>query len=246
MPAPSRNALVTGGTKGIGRAVALRLAREGHAVTCVYRGDEAGRQACEQAFTDAGLSAAFEKVDVSDATAVAALFTRLAEAGREPDYLVNAAGMTHDAPVAFLGVADFDAVIGANLRAAFLTCQQAVKPMVRRRFGRIINFASPAALLGNEGQAAYAAAKAGVLGLTKTLAREVARFGITVNAVSPGLVRTEMTSHLSEEQVQKLVRRTPLQRAGTPEEVAGMVRMLCDEEAGYITGQCLSIDGGLA
>lgn len=246
MTSAPRHALVTGGTQGLGRAVALRLARTGHQVTCVYRGNEEARAACEQAFLEAGLSAHFERADLANAEAVRDLFTRLAGAEREPDYLVNAAGLSRDAPVAFLGAADFDEVLGVNLRATFLTCQQAVKPMVRRRFGRIVNFSSPAALLGNEGQAAYAAAKAGVLGLTKTLAREVARFGITVNAVSPGLVRTAMTAHLSEAQAEKLIRRTPLQRAGTPEEVAGMVQMLCDEDASYITGQCLSIDGGLS
>ncbi|MBU8895223.1 beta-ketoacyl-ACP reductase [Corallococcus sp. H22C18031201] len=246
MPVPSRNALVTGGTKGIGRAVALRLAREGWRVTCVYKGDEAGRDACAQRFAEASLPVSFEKVDVSVPAEVSALFTRLADGEREPDCLVNAAGMSRDAPLAFLSVADFDAVLSANLRSTFLMCQQAVKPMARRRFGRIVNFASPAALLGNEGQAAYAAAKAGVLGLTRTLAREVARMGITVNAVSPGLVKTEMTAHLSPEQVEKLVRRTPLQRMGTPEEVAGMVRMLCADDASYITGQCFSIDGGLS
>jgi 3-oxoacyl-[acyl-carrier protein] reductase len=212
----------------------------------VYSGDEEARQACASEFAAAGLEVTFERVDLTQPAEVSALFTRLAEADREPDLLINAAGLTRDAPLAFLSVADFDAVLGANLRSTFLTCQQAVKPMVRRRFGRIINFSSPAALLGNEGQVAYAAAKAGVLGLTKTLAREVARFGITVNAVSPGLVMTEMTAHLSKERVAALVRRTPLQRAGTPEEIAGMVRMLCDDEAGYITGQCLSIDGGLS
>ncbi|WP_158502450.1 SDR family NAD(P)-dependent oxidoreductase [Vitiosangium sp. GDMCC 1.1324] len=246
MSASPRNVLVTGGTKGIGRAVARRLATEGHRVTCVYRGDDAAREACAREFSESGLTVDFERVDLTEAPAVSALFTRLAQAEREPDILVNAAGLTRDAPLAFLSVTDFDAVLSANLRSTFLTCQQAVKPMVRRRFGRIINFSSPAALLGNEGQVAYAAAKAGVLGLTKTLAREVARYGITVNAVSPGVVMTEMTAHVPKERLAELVRRTPLQRAGTPEEIAGMVRMLCADEASYITGQCLSIDGGLS
>ncbi|MCI0569702.1 MAG: 3-oxoacyl-ACP reductase FabG [Myxococcaceae bacterium] len=246
MSAPPRNALVIGGTKGIGRAVARRLALDGHHVTCVYRRDEAAREQCARELGEAGLSVAFEQVDATEPAEVLALFSRLAHAEREPDLLVNAAGLTRDAPLAFLSVADFDAVLASNLKATFLVCQQAVKPMVRRRFGRIINFSSPAALLGNEGQAAYAAAKAGVLGLTKTLAREVARYGITVNAVSPGLVRTELTAHLPEQKVEELLRKTPLRRAGTPEEVAGMVRMLCDEAASYLTGQCLSIDGGLS
>jgi 3-oxoacyl-[acyl-carrier protein] reductase len=244
--ARARNALVIGGTKGIGRAVAHRLALEGHRVTCVYRGDDEAKERCAREFAGARLEVAFERVDVTEPLAVSALFTRLAQVEGEPDFLINAAGLTRDAPLAFLSVADFDAVLTANLKSVFLVAQQAIKPMVRRRFGRIISFSSPSALLGNEGQAAYGAAKAGVLGLTKTLAREVARYGITVNAVSPGLVLTEMTSHLSKERIAELVRRTPLQRAATPEEVAGMVRMLCDADAGYITGQCLSIDGGLS
>src|SRR5262249_17533452 len=156
----------------------------------------------------------------ADPAAVSALFGRLAISGREPDYLINAAGMTRDAPVAFLGVAEFDEVLAGNLRSTFLICQQGIKGMVRRHFGRILNFASPAALLRNEGQTAYAAAKAGVLGLTRSLAREVARFGITVNAVSPGLVLTEMTAQLSQERRSELIRRIPLQRIGTAEEIA--------------------------
>jgi 3-oxoacyl-[acyl-carrier protein] reductase len=246
MPVTSHQALVTGGTKGIGRAVVSRLAREGHAVVAVYRNDEGAREEAAREFAEAHLKVGFERVDLSQATQVADLFHRLAERGRSPEILVNAAGLNRDAPIAFLGETDFDAVLDANLRATFLTCQQAVKAMARRRYGRIINFASPAALLGHEGQAAYSAAKAGVLGLTRTLAREVGRLGITVNAVSPGIVRTEMTAQLSEQQVAALIRRTPLQRAGTADEVAGMVNMLCDDGAGYITGQCLSIDGGLS
>lgn len=241
----ARNAVVTGGTKGIGRAVVRRLLSEGHRVTAVYRQDESGRQQCAQELASAGLEAAFERVDVTDPTAVSTLFARLTKSGRDPDFLINAAGMTRDAPIAFLGVDDFDQVLAANLRSTFLTCQQAVKGMVRRRFGRIVNFASPAAILGNEGQVAYAAAKAGVLGLTRSLAREVGRFGITVNAVSPGLVLTEMTSELSDERRGELLKRVPLQRVGTTEEIAGMVWMLCHENAAYITGQCLSIDGGV-
>ena len=245
MSVTARNALVTGGTKGIGKAVVRRLVSEGHRVTAVYRQDENARQQCAQELAAAGLEATFERVDVTDPAAVATLFRELARSGRDPDFLINAAGMTRDAPLAFLGVAEFDEVLAANLRSTFLMCQQGMKGMVRRRFGRIVNFTSPAAILGNEGQVAYAAAKAGVLGLTRSLAREVARFGITVNAVSPGLVLTEMTAQLSQERRAELLRRVPLQRMGTAEEIAGMVFMLCHDNAAYLTGQCLSIDGGL-
>ncbi|MGO9767526.1 MAG: 3-oxoacyl-ACP reductase FabG [Myxococcaceae bacterium] len=246
MTVPSRQALVTGGTKGIGRAVVRRLAHEGHRVLAVYRGDEVARAEAEREFAEAHLAVGFERVDVSQSTQVTALFDRLAEQDRSPDFLINAAGLARDAPIAFLSEAAFDEVLEANLRATFLTCQQAVKAMARRRFGRIVNFSSPAALLGNEGQTAYAAAKAGVLGLTRSLAKEVARFSITVNAVSPGLVRTEMTAQLSPQQMEALIRRTPLQRLGLADEIAGMVNMLCEDGASYVTGQCLSIDGGLS
>ena len=245
MSATQRNVLVTGGTRGLGRAVALRFASEGHHVTCVYRGDEKGRAGCAEAAQARGLALEFEKADVCDPEAVGELFRRLAAADREPDYLVNAAGITRDAPLVFTSVADFDAVVSGSLKSTFLTCQQAAKAMARRRFGRIVNFSSPAAILGHEGQAAYAAAKAGVLGLTRTLARELARYGVTVNAVSPGLVLTEMTAGMGEKKIAELVAKTPLQRTGTPEEVAGAVCMLCDDLAGYITGQCICVDGGL-
>lgn len=245
MPVTIRNALVTGGTKGIGKAIVRRLLNEGHRVTAVYHHDEQAQQQCARELASASVEASFERVDVTDSAAVFALFDRLRSSDREPDFLINAAGMTRDAPLAFLSVLDFDQVLAANLRSTFLVCQQGIKGMIRRRFGRIVNFASAAALLGNEGQAAYAAAKAGVLGLTRSLAREVARFGITVNAVSPGLVVTEMTAQLSEERRNELLARVPLRRMGTPEEIAGMVSMLCHENAAYLTGQCLSIDGGL-
>ncbi len=243
--AVKRSALVTGGTKGIGRAVALQLAQDGHAVTVVYRGDERGREDTQAAASALGVQLSFEKADLSDAEQVQALFSRLQAAKAEPDFLIHCAGVTKDAPFVFTGAADFDAVISGNLRSAFLVCQQGAKAMVRRRFGRILTFTSPAALLGNEGQAAYSAAKAGLLGLTRTLARELARYGITVNAVCPGLIETDMSHGLDEAKRKELVSRIPLQRTGKPEEVAGIVRMLCDDQAGYITGQCIAIDGGL-
>jgi 3-oxoacyl-[acyl-carrier protein] reductase len=246
MTVASRQALVTGGTKGIGRAVVRRLAREGHSVLAVYRSDDTAREEAEREFAEAHLAVGFERVDVSQSAQVAALFDRLAEQDRSPDFLVNAAGLARDAPIAFLTEAALDQVLAVNLRATFLTCQQAVKAMVRRRFGRIVNFSSPAGLLGSEDEIAYSAANAGVLGLTRSLAKEVARFGITVNAVLPGLVETEMTAQLSEQQIEALVRRTPLRRVGSTDEIAGMVNLLCEDGASYITGQCLSIDGGLS
>jgi 3-oxoacyl-[acyl-carrier protein] reductase len=246
MTAISRQALVTGGTDGVGRAVVRRLAREGHRVLAVYGNDDAGRNAAEREFTEAHLAVSFERVDVSQSAQVTALFERLAEQDRSPEFLVNAAGLTLEGPIGVLAETAFDEVLDANLRATFLTCQQAIKAMARRRFGRIVNFASPAALLGNEGQAAEAAAKAGVLGLTRSLANQVGLLGITVNAVLPGLVQTEGTAQLPVERLAALLRQTPLRRAGSADEIAGMVNMLCEDGASYVTGQCLSIDGGLS
>jgi 3-oxoacyl-[acyl-carrier protein] reductase len=245
MAITAHQALVTGGTKGIGRAVVRRLAREGHAVVAVYHSDDATREDAAREFSEARLQVRFERADLSNPEEVAGLFERLTEMGHSPELLVNAGEFTGDASIAFLGETDVDAVLDANLRATFLTCQQAVKVMAHRRFGRIINFTSPEAMLAGEGQLAHAVSKAGVLGLTRALAREVGHLGITVNAVSPGVVRTEMTP-LSVTRLEAFVRLTPLQRAGTADEIAGMVNMLCEDGAGYITGQCLAIDGGLS
>jgi 3-oxoacyl-[acyl-carrier protein] reductase len=242
---PAHQALVTGGTQGIGRAIVLRLAREGHSVVAVYRTDDDAREDAARDFAEARLEVGFERLDVGKSEEVASLFERLAALGRSPELLINAAGLNREAPIGALAERDFDAVLDESLRATFLTCQQAVKAMALRRFGRIINFSSPAALQGGEGQTAEAVAKAGVLGLTRALAREVGPLGITVNAISPGAVRTGSAAELSQSRLATLIRRTPLQRAGTADEIAGMVNMLCEDGAGYITGQCLSIDGGL-
>lgn len=241
----NRKALVTGGTKGLGRAVAFRLARDGCEVTCVYKSDDANAKECAKTAESAHLNLRVLRADVSSAEDVGRLFGLLATTNFEADYLINAAGMVRDAALVFAKPKDFDEVLAVNLRSAFLMCQQCSKSMARRRFGRIVNFSSPAAVLGNEGQVAYSAAKAGILGLTRTLARELGRFQITVNAVSPGLVATGMIEQMSESKVAAIVARTPVGRLGTAEEVANAVRFLCDDLSGYITGQCIAVDGGL-
>ena len=244
MASEARHALVTGGTKGIGRAVSLRLAQDGVRVTAVYKSDDAAARAFAAEAESKGLAIAVERADCSQAPEVAALFSRLADRG-QLDYVVNAAGIAKDAPFAFTGLDDLRQVMDANFTSTFLVCQQATRAMARRRFGRIVNFTSPAALLGNPGQAAYASSKAAIIGLTRTLARELARLSVTVNAVCPGLVKTDMSAGLPEAKVQEIVSRTPLQRMGTPEEVASAVAFLCHDLAGYITGQVIAVDGGL-
>jgi NAD(P)-dependent dehydrogenase (short-subunit alcohol dehydrogenase family) len=225
----ARHALVTGGTKGLGRAAAFCLAREGHHVTCVYRTDEAGRAACERVARESSLSLSFERADLSQLSDVEALFGRLAETGRQPALLVNAARARPDA--------SFEDIIAGTLRTALLTTERAVPAMAAARFGRVVSVTSPAALLGDEGHPAFAAASAGILGLTRSLARAHAKAGITVNALSPGWVTPEGAATLGT--------RTPLRRMGTPEEIASAVAMLCGDAAGYITGQCIAVDGGL-
>jgi 3-oxoacyl-[acyl-carrier protein] reductase len=244
MPAASHQALVIGGTRGVGRAVVRRLAREGHAVVAVHVGDDESRADAVREFEVANLDVEVEQVDVEESTQVASLFEKLAESGRSPAFLVNAVELPLEMAVG-LEDADFDRVLGLVLRATFLTCRHAVKSMAGRRFGRIINLASHATAPRHEGQAALDAAHAGVFGLTRTLAREVGPLGITVNAVSPGALQAQQDSKLPDTSLEALIRRTPLGRAGRLEEVAGMVNMLCEDGASYITGQCLSIDGGL-
>ena len=241
-----RRALVSGGTRGIGLAVVRRLARYGLPVVAVYHGDDAAREQATREFGDARLEVQFEQVDLRQSERVSALFSRLADGDRSPELLVTAAGLTPDTPNGLLADRTFDEVLDANLRTTFLACQQAVKAMTRLRFGRIVNLTSPEALRGQEAQTGGGPADFGVLGYTRALAREVARFGITANVVSPGLIRPELTAPLEDQQLEALIRKTPLRRTGTADEVAGLVNMLCGEDAGYITGQCLSIDGGLS
>jgi 3-oxoacyl-[acyl-carrier protein] reductase len=241
-----RRALVTGSTRGIGLAVVRRLAREGHSVVAVYSGDDAPGEEAAQELRGARLEVRFEQVDLGQSEQVLALFSRLADEGRSPELLVTAARLTRVAPLGLLADRTFDEVLNASLRTTVLTCQQAVKAMTRFRFGRIVNLTSPATSPGQEAQTADAPAELAVLGYTRALAREVARFGITANAVSPGLIRTEMTTPPEDPQLEARIRRAPVRRAGTTDEVAGLVNMLCGDDAGYITGQCLSIDRGLS
>ncbi len=241
-----KRALVTGASRGIGRAVAQRLAADGAAIAVNYHTSEAEATEVVSAITSSGGTAVSIGGDVSDAAQAAATVATAAEALGGLDILVNNAGITRDNLVLRLSEEEWDAVLDVNLKGAFLCTKAALRPMLRQRSGRIINMTSVVAGTGNPGQANYAAAKAGLIGLTKTVAREVASRGITVNAVAPGFISTRMVEAITEEQQALVLGRIPLARFGTPADVAACVAFLASDDAGYITGQVLGVDGGLS
>ena len=241
-----KRALVTGASRGIGRAVAQRLAADGAAIAVNYHTSEAEATEVVSAITSSGGTAVSIGGDVSDAAQAAATVATAAEALGGLDILVNNAGITRDNLVLRLSEEEWDAVLDVNLKGAFLCTKAALRPMLRQRSGRIINMTSVVAGTGNPGQANYAAAKAGLIGLTKSVAREVASRGITVNAVAPGFISTRMVEGITEAQQGSVLERIPLARFGTPGDVAACVAFLASEDAGYITGQVLGVDGGLS
>lgn len=235
-------ALVTGAARGIGAACARALAAEGWPVVVNYRSDAEGAESVAAEIADSGGRAIAIAADVSDHGKVDELFDRAeAELGKVL-VLVNNAGLRQDGLAAQLKPDEWERVLATNLSAAFHTTRRALRPMLRERFGRIVNVASVVGLRANAGQPNYAASKAGLIGLTKTVAVEVARRGITVNAVAPGLIATKLTEDLDPE----LADAVPARRVGTPEEVAACVRFLASEEAAYVTGAVLTVDGGLS
>jgi 3-oxoacyl-[acyl-carrier protein] reductase len=238
-----RVALVTGASRGIGRAIALSLASGGAHVVAAARGTNAAETVA--AITAAGGSAELATLDVTDGPSVTAVVGDVLARHQRVDVLVNNAGVTRDQLMLRMKREDWDAVIAANLTGAYTCVQAVLKAMVRARQGRIVNITSVVGEAGNAGQVNYAASKAGLIGFTKALALEVASRGITVNAVAPGLIETDMTKAISAGAHEEWAQKIPLQRLGTPEDVAAAVRFLVSDEAAYITGHVLAVNGGM-
>ncbi|KAB8144540.1 3-oxoacyl-[acyl-carrier-protein] reductase [Chloroflexia bacterium SDU3-3] len=238
-------AIVTGGSRGIGRAIALALAGAGATVVVNYKSNADAAQEVVDAIAAASGTALAVQADVSTAEGVDALFKATLEQFGRLDILVNNAGITRDTLLLRMKEDDFDAVIDTNLRGVFLCTKAALRPMTKAKGGRIINITSVVGLMGNAGQANYAAAKAGLIGFTKSVAREMASRAITVNAVAPGYIATELTGVLSDQVKAEIMAGIPLARLGQPEDVAALVCFLASDAASYITGQTLAVDGGM-
>ncbi len=241
-----KTAIVTGGSRGIGRAIALELARCHARVAIFYAGNEAAANETISLAAAFGGEIVARRCDVSDSAQTKPVTELLLAEWGQIDFLINCAGITRDGLMLRMKDEDFDAVISTNLRGAFLMTRACSGAMVKRRSGRIVNIASVSGLLGNAGQANYSAAKAGMIGLTKSVARELAGRGITCNAVAPGFIETDMTAALPEKTREASIASVPMKRMGRPEEIAALVCFLCGEAAGYLTGEVIRVDGGLA
>ena len=240
-----KTALVTGAGKGIGRAIALRLANEGANVVINYSGSEDAAADCAAECEKAGVRTLRVKADVSDAAQVEEMFARAVEEFGTVDILVNNAGITRDKIILRMKEEDFDSVLDINLKGSYNCMKAASKIMLKQRSGRIISISSIVGLRGNAGQVNYSASKAGIIGMTKSLARELASKGINVNAVAPGFIETDMTKALPEAEKEKLLAVIPTGRMGKPEDIAGAVLFLAGPDSSYITGQVLTVDGGM-
>lgn len=238
-------ALVTGASRGIGRAIALTLAKEGAKVVVNYAGNVEAANEVKKAIEDAGGEVVVIGADVSKSDEAEKIVNETVEKFGGIDILVNNAGITRDGLLARMKDEDFDAVINTNLKGVFYTTRAAAKIMMKARKGRIVNMASVVGITGNAGQANYSAAKAGVIGFTKTVAKELAGRGVTVNAIAPGFIETDMTAVVPEKAKDAMLQNIPVKRAGKPEDVANAVLFLASDMASYITGQVLNVDGGM-
>ena len=245
MTSEKRTAIVTGGSRGIGKAIVLRLAKEGYNLVINYVNGKDGAEAVAKEAEEIGAKTLVVQADISKAIEVEKLFSEtISEFGRL-DVLVNNAGITKDNLLIRMSEKEFEDVLETNLKGAFLCTKAAAKPMMKQRVGRIINITSVVGIVGNAGQSNYAAAKAGLIGFTKSIAKELAKRNITVNAIAPGFIETEMTAVIPEKVRDTLLTGIPAGRPGKPEDVANAVAFLASESSNYITGQVLNIDGGM-
>ncbi|SDY73585.1 3-oxoacyl-[acyl-carrier protein] reductase [Evansella caseinilytica] len=240
-----QNALVTGGSRGIGRAICLSLARHGVNVAVNYSGSQEKAEAVAEECRSFGVKAMTVQANVADAEAVQGMVKAVIEAFGSLEIVVNNAGITRDTLIMRMKEEDFDAVIDTNLKGVFNVSKAVTRPMMKQRYGRIINISSVVGILGNAGQANYVASKAGVIGLTKSLARELANRNIHVNAIAPGFIETDMTDALPPELKEEMLKQIPLGKLGSPEQVASVVTFLASEASSYMTGQTLHVDGGM-
>ena len=246
MSLTGKTAIVTGGSRGIGKAVCLELARRGCNIVLSFAGNTAAADQTAAECQALGVQALAVQSNVADASAVKALFDAALKQFGAIDILVNNAGIARDNLLMLLKEEDFDAVVDTNLKGTFLCMKAAVRPMMKQRHGRIISLRSVVGLHGNAGQVNYAASKAGVIGMTKSLAKELAGRNITVNAVAPGFIDTDMTAVLPDKAKEAILSSIPMARLGAAEDVANAVAFLASDEAGYITGQVLAVDGGMS